>query len=74
MSTPWNPSPTRKELARTHLKRLAGYNITFDCDTPFPDALAQFVEALGLPRKDTLSLHVQAVIDTRRAIRGGRQR
>jgi hypothetical protein len=30
VSTPRNPSPTRKESAWTHMKRLAGYNITID--------------------------------------------
>ena len=49
MSTPRNPSPARKESARTHMKRLAGYNISFDHGTPYPDALAQFVKALGIP-------------------------
>jgi hypothetical protein len=34
------------------MKRLAGYNITFDHGTPFPDALAQFVKALGIPREE----------------------
>jgi hypothetical protein len=44
MATPRNPSPTRKESVRTHLKRLAGYNITFDHGTPYPSALDQFVK------------------------------
>ncbi|KAF3032096.1 hypothetical protein E8E12_000463 [Didymella heteroderae] len=67
MSTPRNPSPTRKESVRTHLKRLAGYNITFDHGTPFPNALAQFVKTLEIPREETPSPHAQAVVDTRRA-------
>ncbi|RMZ67739.1 hypothetical protein GMOD_00010116 [Pyrenophora seminiperda CCB06] len=67
MSTPRNPSPARKESARTHMKRLAGYNITFDHGTPYLDALAQFVKALGVPCEEAPSPHAQAVIDTRRA-------
>jgi hypothetical protein len=39
MATPRNPSPTRKESVRTDLKRLAGYNITFDHGTPYLSAL-----------------------------------
>lgn len=49
------------------MKGLAGYNITFDRGIPFPGVLAQFVEALGLPREKASSPHAQAVIDTRRA-------
>jgi hypothetical protein len=49
------------------MKRLAGYNITFDHGTPFPHALAQFVQALAMPREEAPSPHAQAVIDTRRA-------
>jgi hypothetical protein len=67
MSTPRNPSPTRKESVRTHLKRLAGYNITFDHGTPFPNTLAQFVKTLEIPREEAPSPHAQAVVDTRRA-------
>jgi hypothetical protein len=59
---PRNPSPMRKESVRTHLKRLAGYNITFDHGTPFPNALAQFVKTLELPREEALLLHAQAVV------------
>jgi hypothetical protein len=49
------------------LKRLAGYNITFDHGTPFPNALAQFVKTLEIPRGEAPSPHAQAVVDTRRA-------
>jgi hypothetical protein len=67
MATPRNSSPTRKESVRTHLKRLAGYNITFDHGTPYPSAFGQFVKTLGEPRDEAPSPHAQAVIDTRRA-------
>jgi hypothetical protein len=67
MSMPRNPSPMRKESVRTHLKRLAGYNITFDHGTPFLNALAQIVKTLELPREEALLLHAQAVVNTRQA-------
>jgi hypothetical protein len=67
MAATRNPSPTRKELVRTHLKRLAGYNITFNHGTPYPSALGQFVKTLSEPRDEAPSPHAQAVLDTQRA-------
>jgi hypothetical protein len=51
MSTPRNPLPARKESVRTHeaIGRLQDH---LDYGTPFPDALAQFVKALRIPREE----------------------
>jgi hypothetical protein len=67
MSIPHIPSPTAIESVKTHMKRLA-HNIPFDCGTTYPDALAQFVEALGLPREEAPSPHAQAVIYTGKTV------
>jgi hypothetical protein len=67
MSTPRNLSPTRKGAARTHIKQLAGYNITFDHGTPLPATLEKLVKTMGTPREEAPSPHAQAIIDTRRA-------
>lgn len=67
MSTPRNPSPTRKDTIIADKKRLNGYNMTVDKGAMLPNILQNFVQALQYSREQEPSPHAQAIVDTRRA-------